>query len=132
MVSAQPEISKWWWNGAIRKTRTLRALKTAIWMHHRDHLDHEQAGDHDQQHLGAGQDRQPGDQTADGQRAGVAHHDPGRVRVPPEEPDAAADRGRGDDRDVDRVPDLVAALQCRSAQQAALQALRNWKKQMAT
>src|SRR6478672_4614568 len=40
--------------------------------HHGQHLDHEEAGDHHQQQLGLGQDRQAGDQPAKGERTGVA------------------------------------------------------------
>ena len=41
-----------------------------------------------QQQLGPGGERQPGDQAAERQRAGVAHEDPGRRGVPPQEADA--------------------------------------------
>ena len=41
-------------------------------------------------------DREPGDQAAEGERAGVAHEDPGRRGVPPQEADAGRPRGGRD------------------------------------
>ena len=38
---------------------------------------------------------------ADGERAGVAHEDPRRRRVPPQEPGAAAEHRRGDHGEVE-------------------------------
>ena len=32
VISAQPTSSKWWWMGAIRKTRFPVSLKLATWM----------------------------------------------------------------------------------------------------
>ncbi len=61
-----------------------------------------------QQQLGAGQDRQPGERAAEGQRAGVAHEDLGRRGVPPQEAEARAHQRGGDDGEVERVADLVA------------------------
>ena len=99
VVSAQPASSKWWWIGAIRNTRCRSALNNATWMTTDSVTDHEQPAEHDQQQLGAGDDRQPGQQPAERQRAGVAHEDPGRRGVPPQEAEAGAHRRGRDQRE---------------------------------
>ena len=128
VVSAHPASSKWWWNGAIRNTRRRVVRNTAICSGHRQRLHHEHPADHDEQQLGAGDDGQPGDQAAQGQRAGVAHEDPGRRGVPPQEPDAAAHRRGRDQRHVERVAHLVAA----GAAAISAQLLRNCQNPMIT
>ena len=54
-----------------------------------------------------GGERQAGQPGADGQRAGVAHEDPRRGRVPPQEPGARAEHRGGDDGEVEGVVDVV-------------------------
>ena len=60
-VSDQAFISKWWWIGAIRKTRLPRHLKLTTWMITRERLDDEDAADQRAAGLGAGHDREAGD-----------------------------------------------------------------------
>ncbi len=75
---------------------------------HRQGDEDEQAAQQDQQQLGAGEDGQPGQSPAEGQRPGVPHEDLGRGGVPPQEAEARAhQRGRYGGQ-VQRVPDLVA------------------------
>ena len=86
----------------------LGELEVADLQDHRQRLDHEQPAEQDEQELGAGQDREPGQRAAERERAGVAHEDLGRRGVPPQEAEAGAgDRG-GDDGEVERVAHLVA------------------------
>ena len=49
--SSHPDSSKWWWIGAIRKTRRPVSLKRADLEDDRQRLDHEEAADEDQQEL---------------------------------------------------------------------------------
>src|SRR3712207_8932614 len=53
---------------------------------------------------------QPRQQAAQREGPGVAHEDPCRAGVPPQEPEARAQSGGGHQRDVERVADGVAAL----------------------
>ena len=66
----------------------------------RERLDHEDAADDDQQHLGLGHHREGADRAAEAERAGVAHEDRGREGVEPEEADAGADQAGGEQRQV--------------------------------
>src|SRR6478735_5515241 len=65
--------------------------------HHRQRDDDEQPADDQQQQLGAGHDREAGHRAALRRRG-----------VPPEEPEAGAGEGGGDDGEVQRVTHLVA------------------------
>jgi len=76
--------------------------------HHRHRDDHEQAAEQDQQQFGPGDDGQARQRPAEGERAGVAHEDLGRRRVPPQEAEAGAHHRRRDHRRVQRVADVVA------------------------
>ena len=51
----------------------------------------------DQQHLLLAADRHHPQHAADGQRTGVAHEDPGRVAIEPEEAKGGADQSHADD-----------------------------------
>src|ERR1700722_4508752 len=77
---------------------------------HRQRDDREQAAEDAEQQLGLGADSKAGQHAAESQRAGVAHVDLGRRRVPPQEAETGAEyRGRHHGQ-VQRVPDLVALL----------------------
>jgi hypothetical protein len=71
--------------------------------------EHEQPTEQHQQQLGASGHGQPGECPAERERAGVAHEDLGRRRVPPQESEAGTHHRGGHDRQVERVTHLVAA-----------------------
>ena len=100
LVSDQAIISKWWCSGAISRTRRRKVLKAKTWSGDRERLDHEDAADDDQQHLGLGHHREGADRAAEPERAGVPHEDRGREGVEPEEADAGADQAGGEQRQV--------------------------------
>jgi hypothetical protein len=75
--------------------------------HHRQRDDHEESAEQDQQQFGLGHDREARQGAAEAERAGVAHEDLGRRRVPPQEAEARAHHRRGDHRRVVRVTDGV-------------------------
>ena len=103
LVSDHAFISKWWWIGAIRKTRLAGAFEARDLDHHRQRLDQEDAADEDEQHFRLGHDRESGDCSAERHRARVAHEQLGRVGVEPEEANRRADHRRADDREVEVV-----------------------------
>ena len=107
-VSDHAFISKWWWIGAIRKTRLPVRLKRDHLDDHRQRLDQVDAADEDQQDLGLGHDRERRDRAAERHRAGVAHEHLGREGVEPEEADHASDQRRSEDRHVEVVVAAVA------------------------
>ena len=114
VISAQPLSSKWWCSGLIRKIRRpcpyrhRVSLNHALLQDHRPRDDEEQAADEHEQQLRTGEDREGGEGAAEAERAGVAHEDLGGRGVAPEEADERAGDGRGDDREVEGVADVVA------------------------
>src|SRR5215469_6062221 len=70
--------------------------------------DHEQPAEDGEQQLSLGADGQTSQHAAEGQRAGVAHVDLGRRRIPPQEAETRAEHRRGHHGNVQRVSDLVA------------------------
>ena len=81
--------------------------------HHRQGDDDEQAADDHQQEVEVHQQAQRGQGRPDGQRAGVAHEDLGRRRVPPQEAEAGAGqghRGQGQVQGVGHVVDAEVAV----------------------
>ena len=68
VISSQPASSKWWCSGAIRKTRLPVPVRIRVnlnqptWMITDSVIDDEQAAEDDEQQLGAGEDRQAGEQ----------------------------------------------------------------------
>ena len=80
VISAQPEHLEVVVERAIRKTRLPVSLKEPTWRITESGDDDEQPAEEDEQQLGAGEDGQPGDRAAEGQRAGVAHEDPAPAR----------------------------------------------------
>src|SRR5208282_6046693 len=75
---------------------------------HREDDDHEQPAQDHQQQLGLRAHGQPGEHAAERERPGVAHEDPGRRGVPPQEAEAGAEHRPGHHREVERVPHRVA------------------------
>ena len=73
--SAQPSFSKWWWIGAIRKTRLPGQLERGHLDDDREGLDHEDAAHHRQQDLLADQHGDGPERAAQGERADVAHEE---------------------------------------------------------
>ena len=122
VTCSQPSISKWWCSGVIRNTRWpawtrktrpeqpagAAELEDRDLDHHREGDGHEQPADDHEQQLGAGHDREAGHRAAEREGAGVAHDDLGRRGVPPQEAEAGAGDGGGDDGEVERVAHLVA------------------------
>ena len=102
VVSGHPSSSKWWWIGAIRKTRVWKTAEADHLDHDRQRLDDEQPADDRQQQLDVQLEREARETRADGERAGVAHEDPRRGGVPPEEADAGAADRHGREREVER------------------------------
>ena len=107
--SLQPISSKWWWSGAIRKTRLPVSLNEATWIDDRQRLEHEDAADDHQQQLLLDQDRDGAERGAERQRSDVAHEDLRRVGVVPEEPERGADQRAAEDRQ------LAAGAKCTSS-----------------
>ena len=128
VVSAQPTSSKWWWNGAIRNTRRPVVRNARICTTTEVTSATNSAPSTTASISVRLVDRQPGDDAAERQRAGVAHEDLGRRGVPPQEADARAGGGRRDERQVQRVADVVAA----QARELVAQALRNCQKVIST
>ena len=100
-VSDHAFISKWWWIGAIRKTRRPQYLKLIVWMITESASTTIDPGDQEQQRLGAGDDREAGERAAERHRARVAHEELGRVGVVPEEPDRSPDQRGRENREVE-------------------------------
>ena len=110
-VSDHAFISKWWWIGAIRKTRLPEALERDHLDDHGQRLDHEHAADRASSSSSVFvKTAKRGDRAAEGQRARVAHEDVGREAVVPEEPDAGPEQRGRQDGEVER---LVAELEPR-------------------
>jgi hypothetical protein len=96
--SAQPCFSKWWWIGAIRKTRLPVALEIGDLDDDADGFGHEEPADDGQHDLVLGRHRDGAQRAAQRERSGVAHEDGRRRRVVPQEAQAAADQPRGEDQ----------------------------------
>ena len=84
--------------------------KEKTWISDRQRLDHEDPAEQDQQHLGLGHHREPGDRAAEAERAGVAHEDRRREGVEPQEADARPDEAAGEHREVVVVGDERDAM----------------------
>ena len=83
--SDQPPTSKWWWIGAMRSTRRRKPRNETTCAITLSVSTHGQPAEDRQQQVGVGQQRQARHRAADGERAGVAHEDARRRRVPPQE-----------------------------------------------
>src|SRR5256714_10913020 len=64
--------------------------------------DHEEQADDEQEQLGTGGHRHPRDEPTERHRTGVAHEDPGRRRVPPQEAQAGSGGGARDQGHFER------------------------------
>ena len=99
-VSDQAWSSKWWWIGAIRKTRLRKVWNEKTWMRTLSASTTKMPPRMIEQDLGLGHHREPGDRAAEAERAGVAHEDRRREGVEPEEADAGADQAARQQREV--------------------------------
>ena len=63
VVSGQPESSKWWWIGAIRKSRFVETTEHHDLQNHRDGLHHEETTDDRQQEMRTGREGERGEAT---------------------------------------------------------------------
>ena len=91
VVSGQPRSSKWWWIGAMRNTRRPKSRKLTTWIITDSVSITNRPPMTGSSRWRLAAEAQRGQARADGERAGVAHEDPGRRRVPPQEAGAAAD-----------------------------------------
>ena len=78
LTSLQPASSKWCCSGTIRNTRRCQSWNEPIWMTQVSAMMVNRIAEQRQQQHGPGGEGQTGDQAAEGERAGVAHEDPGR------------------------------------------------------
>ncbi len=95
--------------GHLEEPFALGDLEVAHLDDDRQRDEDEEAADEGEQQFGPGQDGEAGDGAADGQRSGVAHEDLGRRGVPPQEADQRRAEDGGEQGQVQRVPDGVAA-----------------------
>src|ERR1700756_2523550 len=105
VVSAQPSSSKWCCSGAIRNTRRPVILNDPTWMITDSAITTNSPPSMASSSWVLVHTARPRQPPAEGERAGVAHEDAGRGRVPPQEPEARAEHGGGDHREVERVAD---------------------------
>ena len=109
-VSDHAFISKWWWIGAIRKTRRPRYLKVKTWSIT------ESASITKMPPISSSSNSvfvitaNAAERAAERHRARVAHEHLGREGVVPEEADRAADQRRAEDRQVEPSRRSRAAL----------------------
>ena len=103
--SAQPASSKWWWSGAIRKTRLPVVLKEATWM-----ITDSASSTKSPPTIASSisclvMTATAAIAAAERQRADVAHEDLGRVAVEPEEPERGAHERAAEDGELARLRD---------------------------
>ena len=118
--SAQPFFSKWWWIGAIRKTRLPNSLKRRTCVMTLTASTTKMPPSRTLKQLVLGEHREHAEPAAERERAHVAHEHLRGIRVVPEEADAGADHGAAVDGELGHLGDAgdVEVVGERASEQA--------------